>query len=232
MITCEHGGHRVPPKYRSLFRRADTILKSHRGWDPGSLKLAQCFAAALSAPLFTATTTRLLVELNRSLGHPQLFSEFTKNIDERIKAELLQKYWHPYRHAVEAAIIRQINSAGQVVHISVHSFTPVLHGHVRRTDVGLLYDPGRPRERRFCRRWQQNLCAAAPGLTVHRNAPYRGIADGFVTALRRRFSGRQYVGVELEVNQRFLQASPPQRSLLKNNLISCLRDTFQELEDK
>ena len=37
----------------------------------------------------------------------------------------------------------------QVLHVAVHSFTPVLHGERRNADVGLLYDPARPRERAF-----------------------------------------------------------------------------------
>ncbi len=34
------------------------------------------------------------------------------------------------------------------------------------------------------------------------NQPYKGSSDGFPTALRRKFP-KHYIGVELEVNQRF-----------------------------
>ena len=41
LLTCEHGGNRIPPEYRALFRGATAALASHRGWDPGALALAR-----------------------------------------------------------------------------------------------------------------------------------------------------------------------------------------------
>jgi hypothetical protein len=40
-----------------------------------------------------------------------------------------------------------------------------------------------------------------PEWRVRRNYPYRGDADGLTTHLRERLPAREYVGVELEVNQ-------------------------------
>jgi predicted N-formylglutamate amidohydrolase len=40
-----------------------------------------------------------------------------------------------------------------------------------------------------------------PGLAIMMNYPYRGVADGHTTALRRRFGDRGYLGLELEINQ-------------------------------
>ncbi|HVJ30087.1 MAG TPA: N-formylglutamate amidohydrolase, partial [Gammaproteobacteria bacterium] len=39
-------------------------------------------------------------------------------------------------------------------------------------------------------------------LTLRRNYPYRGVSDALVTHLRRRYGGRGYVGMELELNQK------------------------------
>jgi predicted N-formylglutamate amidohydrolase len=74
LITCEHGGHKVPLAWRHLFASRQETLQSHRGWDPGALALARQFAARMEATLFSSLVTRLLVELNRSLHHPGLFS--------------------------------------------------------------------------------------------------------------------------------------------------------------
>jgi len=82
----------------------------------------------------------------------------------------------------------------------------VLRGNSRRFDVGLLYGPKRPAERRFCSAWQRQLRDAAPSLRVRRNAPYRGSSDGLTTALRREF-GPRYLGIELEINQCHVGAS-------------------------
>ena len=78
VVTAEHGGNEVPAEYRTLFRSRTKLLASHRGWDPGTLDLARRLAAAFGAPLVAATTTRLLVDLNRSPHNPRAFSEITR----------------------------------------------------------------------------------------------------------------------------------------------------------
>ena len=82
LVTCEHGGNRIPAKYWPLFRRHRGLLESHRGYDPGALALARDFAAALDAELVYSTTSRLLVELNRSAWHRSLFSEVSRTLPE------------------------------------------------------------------------------------------------------------------------------------------------------
>jgi N-formylglutamate amidohydrolase len=74
LITCEHGGNRIPAPYRRLFRGRRALLDSHRGYDPGALAMARAMARAFRAPLVTSTISRLLIDLNRSIGHPHLFS--------------------------------------------------------------------------------------------------------------------------------------------------------------
>jgi len=202
VVTCEHGGNRVPRAYAPLFRGARRLLASHRGWDPGAIGVARRLARRLGVPLHAATVTRLLVELNRSLGHRQLFSERTRGLPPAERQRILERYWRPYREAVEAEVARGVR-AGRVLHLSVHSFTPVLDGVVRDVDVGLLYDPRRAGERRFCGRWARLLRERAPELRIARNRPYRGIADGLVTHLRTRFPVSRYLGLEVEISQRF-----------------------------
>jgi hypothetical protein len=42
------------------------------------------------------------------------------------------------------------------------------------------------------------------GYHVRFNYPYRGVNDGFTTANRRVFAPQEYLGVEIEVNQKLL----------------------------
>ena len=85
IITCEHGGNRIPAAYRSLFRGQRALLDSHRGHDPGSLVMATALADTFRAPLVASTTSRLLVDLNRSIGHRQLFSEATRGAPRKTR---------------------------------------------------------------------------------------------------------------------------------------------------
>jgi predicted N-formylglutamate amidohydrolase len=213
LFTCEHGGARVPRRYQRLFRSAaaQAALQSHRGSDHGALSLARSLARDLGAPLFSSTVTRLLVDLNRSVGHPQLYSELSKALDSAEREHLLERYYFPHRERVESWIARRAASGSQVLHIGVHSFVPRIDGHTRRADIGLLYDPARLPEKRLCARWKTALEQIDPGLRVRRNYPYSGKADGLVTHLRRVFSSRQYLGIEIEANQALLATVPGRR---------------------
>ena len=115
IVSCEHGGNRVPQRFRTLF--AKRFLATHRGYDPGALALARDVAATTGAPLFYSTVSRLLVELNRPLGHPQLFSS---RVPAHAREALLRRYHFPYWNSVSKAARR----GPRVVHLSVHSFTP------------------------------------------------------------------------------------------------------------
>jgi predicted N-formylglutamate amidohydrolase len=228
IITCEHGGNRIPAPYRTLFRPHAELLESHRGYDPGALVLAREFASALDAKLFYSTTSRLLVELNRSPTHPQVFSGITRRLPRSERAALAARYYEPYRKAVENEIATATAAGHRVLHISSHSFTPEFDGLERRTDLGLLYDPGRERETRFCLAWKERLERAAPHLTVRRNYPYRGSLDGFTTALRRRHAPEAYRGIELEVNQKYPLGDAGVWRALRRMLVATLAETVAE----
>lgn len=200
VISCEHGGNRVPNGYLPLFREHEELLKTHRGYDIGILPLARLLAKELSVPFHAAEVTRLLVDLNRSRRSPTLFSEITRPLPVAQRESILRLYYDPYREGVTRSVAEAVE-AGRALHLSIHSFTPVLHEEVRRADIGLLYDPGRPVEAKFCRRWKEAVARLDPSLRVRLNYPYRGVSDCLVSALRRRFGSERYVGLEIEINQ-------------------------------
>lgn len=225
VLTCEHAGRRVPREVAPLFRGAAEVLRTHRGWDIGALAVAERMRDRLGAPLVVTEISRLVVEANRSLDHPALFSGFTRRLDERMKAHLIGAYWEPFRREAGAAVDAAIRRCGSVVHLSVHSFTPEWKGRVREVDIGLLHDPGRAGEAALCRRWRAALNREAPDLRVRLNRPYAGWTDGHCTALRSRLSGRRYLGVEVEVNNGLIRTPAAARrmgDLLVRGLISAL----------
>lgn len=226
LVTCEHGGNRVPVRYRPLFERQETLLASHRGWDAGALPLARWMARTLRAPLRSATVTRLLVDLNRSPGHPRVFSPMTRTLGRAEREELLSRYHAPHREAVDADVCAHLAAGGRVLHLGVHSFTPVLDGEVRRTDLSLLYDPARGAERGLCASWVRSLRRRLPGLAVRRNDPYRGASDGLTTWLRRRHPEGRYLGIEIEVNQRLLGAGGRFPREIGEGLVAGLEDAL------
>jgi len=217
LFSCEHGGARVPAHYRRLFasEQAITDLESHRGSDRGAIHLARALARTFSAPLVASAVTRLLVDVNRSVGHPSLFSEHSRALGPAERKALLERYYFPHRNRVEAWIEEQVRHERRAVHIGVHSFAPRVGRRLRKADVGLLYDPVRRGEKSLCARWKTALLAIDPALRVRRNYPFLGTADGLVTHLRRRFGPERYVGIELEVHESLLATPVDLRQVAK-----------------
>ena len=223
VVTCEHGGNRIPPEYAGLFRGWHHALLSHRGYDAGALAMARDLASVLRAPLVASTVTRLLIDLNRSLSNPAAWSEATRWLSPAEKQRLVREHYAPHHRRVAAIVGTAVASGHRVIHLASHSFTPVLDGQARRADVGLLYDPARRGEATLARRWKAAFAEQAPRLRVRRNYPYAGKGDGLTRCLRRRFSPARYVGIELELNQSFVQRNgKPWRDLR-----ACVAATLQ-----
>jgi predicted N-formylglutamate amidohydrolase len=214
VITCEHATAHVPARYATLFRGARRVLASHRGFDAGAAAAARALARRFDATLWVGRVTRLLVDLNRSRHNRTLFSEYSAALPAPERERLVARYWEPYRAAATADMARRIDAGETVLHVSVHSFTPVWNGVPRTADLGLLYDPARRRERELCAAWRAGLREACPDFRLRRNYPYRGRSDGFVTALRLRFPQRAYAGIEIEINQALVTRGAPPRPLL------------------
>jgi predicted N-formylglutamate amidohydrolase len=191
----------VPQAYAPLFSGYTDILHSHRGWDPGAFEVAELLAGHLQARFFFTTITRLLVDCNRSPGHGGLFSEISRKLSRQEREKIIASHHLPHRQKIANAVAQRLNKGYHVIHIAVHSFTPVLSGIRRRAHIGLLYDSRRPTERQFCRRWQQEITRRRPDLKVLRNYPYLGTSDGLATWLRRRYDPPVYMGIEVEINQ-------------------------------
>ena len=185
--------------------------------------MARALASAFDAPLVSSTISRLVVDLNRSIGHPRLFATPIRDSSSALRAAIIDRHYRPYRDEVEAFVAQFVALGRRVIHISSHSFTPELGGKVRQADVGLLYHPARPGEAKLCARWKRSLAAYAPDLRVRRNYPYAGKGDGLTSHLRRRFPDRVYVGVELEINQRIVFGGGRRWTALRAVLVESLR---------
>jgi predicted N-formylglutamate amidohydrolase len=222
LITCEHASNRVPEPYRHLFDGAADVLKSHRGWDPGAIRCAEILSSRLGAPLIDYPWTRLLIEPNRSQGHRKLYSEFTRNLPPEEKDQILKSHYLPYRERVEQKLAAQLTKGKPVVHLSVHTFVPELDGIERTADAGLLFDPGREQEKSFCKNWKRALNDQLPEFRIRMNYPYRGRDDGFTTALRKKFANQSYLGIELEINQKWIDPTKEKWSNISTRIADSL----------
>ncbi|MEQ8713875.1 MAG: N-formylglutamate amidohydrolase [Cyclobacteriaceae bacterium] len=217
LVTCEHGGNQVPAAYSQAFAMAEADLSSHRGYDPGALSVARALSRALNSKLCYSETTRLLIDLNRSLNNPEVWSEYSRGLPAD---EIMATYYFPYRNEVESMISELIASHGRVIHLSIHSFTPVWKGEKRTTDMGILFDDDRAGETAYARRWIRTLNKHLNGFQTDLNKPYLGKDDGFTTYLRTKFPDGHYLGIELEINQQFA----PKITEMHSRLIASVLD--------
>lgn len=240
VVSCEHAGNRIPRDYRQYFcsAGAQADLQSHRGYDPGAIQAARTLARSLGTEVIATQTSRLVVDANRSLHNPTLFSKYMCDAESRQQA--IEQWYVPYREQVIAAINSKQNSKQHskqnlkkhseqqepphrpIVHLSVHTFTPRFRGRWRAFEVGLLFDPARELESTFCRVWRDAIAACCPSSRVELNEPYQGIDDGFTTALRQLYHANDYLGIELELNHRLFKRDRRQFHRLTRQLAHCL----------
>lgn len=226
LITCEHAGNFVPANYRYLFLGNEAILETHRGIDIGAGSLAEYLADSLKVPLYVNVISRLLIDSNRSKFNPELYSEFSKTLDPVVKKFLMKKYYTAYRQQVYEWIKDHARKTDSVVHISVHTFTPVLKGEVRTADVGILFDESREPEAKISKQLMAELGIFAPQFISKPNYPYLGTADGFTTYLRKEFRAQNYTGIEIEVNNK--HHGKPQMDEIKKALQSAIKSVMSE----
>lgn len=214
-LSCEHGGSAIPAKFKPLFASWQGRLKTHFGLDKGALAVAKHLEKALGWPLLASTTSRLLIDLNRPLGHETLFSSRTNALPEEKKAKIIETYHTPYWAQMEQTISSQLAKHRRVLHLSVHSFTPVMRGVRRDCDLGLLFDPKSKLEQAFCIAWQKELAKVSAGrYRVRLNYPYSGSSPALTTSLRSRFGWDDYAGVEIEINQKFARKPQDLRAVM------------------
>lgn len=237
VITCEHATGGLPADLEPLFAAAESalggppheVLQSHRGFDAGALQLAQAMGRARRSSPIVGEVSRLVVDLNRSLRHPKLFSAVTRTLPREVRQQLVARFWQPHRQRVEQAVHSSIAASGRCAHLAMHSFTPVWNHIPRTVDIGLLYDPVRSQERHLALALRKQLLQALPDLRVRFNQPYRGQSDGLPTALRRAWPCHQYVGLEIEVSQKLVHNAQAWRRTLDAIVAASARglDTFE-----
>jgi predicted N-formylglutamate amidohydrolase len=206
ILTCEHASNKLPAAFKKAVPAE--VLKTHRAYDIGAVQVFRKLVKFAKPEFFCeGKFSRLFVDLNRTITNKSAFSDYLRN-NENAKAQATA-YWNEYRAAIEKFVdsalkpkTRAAKSAPTIIHLGIHSFTPELNGKVRNTDIGILYDPTRPQERAYANVIKAEIKRLYPAMKVRFNYPYKGSSDGLTTTLRKKF-GPQYVGIEIEINQKF-----------------------------
>jgi predicted N-formylglutamate amidohydrolase len=223
VLTCEHASNALPSTYKTHFKDYKHRLQTHEGYDIGAFEVFKTLEHFAHFSYYYPWS-RLLIEVNRSLKHPYLFSSISKPFDDNERELLVTEFYKPYRYQIQKEIEKLIGRGELVLHLSVHSFTPILNGNERSAEIGILYNPQRSAEKEFSVKLQKELKQQFPQYKIRKNYPYLGLADGFTTSLRKQFK-KNYLGIELEINQKLLKKGDDIIHLsekLCNGLKNCL----------
>ena len=213
ILTCEHASNKLPAAFKSAVPAE--VLKTHRAYDIGALAVFRKLVK-FAKPEFhcEGKYSRLFVDLNRTITNKSAFSDYYEALDKATAAKTKAQataYWQEYRAAIEKFVesaikpkTRAAKSEPEIVHLGIHSFTPELNGKVRNTDIGILYDPSRPKECELAQVIKAEIKRLHPEMKVQFNYPYKGTSDGLTTTLRKKI-GTRYVGIEIEINQKFFK---------------------------
>ena len=148
LLLCDHAVNFIPRALGDL-GLSPTERARHIAYDIGILPVTRKLAAALDAPLVRTHFSRLIVDPNRQLDDATLIPEIADgtivpgngDLDGAATAARLQTFFWPYHHTVAQWIeTLRARTGRSPVLISMHSFTPEMHGRPRPWDVGILWD--------------------------------------------------------------------------------------------
>ena len=229
VLTCEHAVNTIPADYAPYFQGQDDMLNSHLGYDIGAQWVARTLQSQIHCDYVEASVSRLLIDCNRSLENPGHYSTLASILTETQQKHIEDHYYKPYRQEAMHYIAQHIAEKKQVLHLSIHSFTPIFAGKIRNAALGLLYDSKRHGEREVAREWRTLLMQKEPFYRVRMNYPYLGTSDGFTQSLRHLWHEKEYLGLELEINQALLKDVTPEQQAIKNSVAQTITESVQEL---
>jgi len=229
LISCEVGGRRVP-SWLVDSGSLDSVATIGQPWelttsDAAARYVARRMRDQLGAPLIENPFLHALIDVTRSLRHRRLFSSKQRGWPDAWKQRLIGEIYEPYRGSLRRNLETGLARHAYVVHLSIRTFAGTRDGKPRRTDLGLLYDPGVREEVGFCLEWIDELLVDAPMLRVRRNYPWRGTTDSVTKALRNEFSDQNYLGIEVLLNR----AWAARNLLRRDEVIDGLCQSLQQM---
>jgi len=222
VVVCEHARAFIPADLYGLGLSADA-RRSHVAWDPGALGVAQAMSDRLDAVLVSSTVSRLVYDCNRPPDAPDAMPakseayEIPGNADlgAAERAARTERYYEPFRQALAHQIARR----GDVVLITIHSFTPTYHGQKRDVEIGILHDADS--------RLADAMLDRSSPYDTRRNQPY-GPENGVTHTLKEHALPGGHLNVMLEIRSDLI-ATPAQQARMAELLDGWLSAALESL---
>ena len=147
LLVIDHAGRAVPSALGRL-GLPDLEFERHIAWDIGALGVGQHLSELLDATAIAQAYSRLVIDCNRTPGHPTSIARHSDGtgvpanagLDQPARDARCAEIFTPYHDAIAAAIDARLAAARGTVLVAIHSFTPVLGARPRPWHVGLLHN--------------------------------------------------------------------------------------------
>lgn len=147
IIACDHASAAVPARLDRLGLDSG-FFEQHIAYDLGAAAVARRVADLVDARAVLGGYSRLVVDLNRNLSDSSAVPALSDGIlvpgnlglSAGERQERVRALYGPYHEAVGKQLEEILGSRGGAVLVSIHSFTPTLHGIDRPWEMGVLWD--------------------------------------------------------------------------------------------
>ena len=212
LLVCDHAGRQRPAALGNMGVAA-ADWDRHIAWDIGAAGVCDSLAARLGATCIAQAYSRLVIDCNRTPGHPTSIPPVSDATPIPVNAGLAAaaaaqreaEIFAPYHAAIAETLDRRARAGVRNVLVAMHSFTPVLAGVARPWQAGVLYNRSPGLSRALARLLQ------AEGFLVGDNEPYR-LSDDSDYTVPVHAERRSLPYVELEVRQDLLATAEGQRA--------------------
>lgn len=146
LLSCEHAGFRFPRKVGTLGLTEDQQGKHYCG-DIGAEGVTHHMSERLKAPGLLSVYSRAVIDINRPLGHPRLCTteEDGDTIPDNLKLSAadrkmrIEGLYNPFHEDLSDYIQGKVRREERLLHIMIHSFTPVFQGEHRPWEIAFLW---------------------------------------------------------------------------------------------
>ena len=146
LLICDHASNAVPASLHGL-GLIERDLHRHIAHDIGAAAVTRLMAAKLDAPGVLAGYSRLVIDTNRDLDHPESVigvsdgTPIPGNADltpQQIRARIEECFW-PFHRRIGAGLAGFAMKGQRPAVIAIHAYTPVFGGVERPWHVGVLW---------------------------------------------------------------------------------------------
>jgi len=144
VLICDHASNRVPARLSDLGLE-QYQLTEHIGWDPGAANVARRLSVELDAPLLLSGYSRLVIDCNRPLESEESIAGQSAGVPvpgnhgltPEQRAVRVKTLFRPYHQAIDRLLDERKQRPTAL--LSIHSFTPILHGRQRPWQIGVSH---------------------------------------------------------------------------------------------